>query len=205
MIIGISSRVVNVNNKESFVLYKRYINEFDNEIIMILPNQSERVLDLCDVFILTGGDDIDPKYYNEHNTSSNGVNDDMDRLDFKIIEHAFRKNKKILGICRGIQSINVYFGGDLNQHIDGHMEVSHKIYKINDDCRCDIGDVVKVNSYHHQTIKTLGVGLNALYVSGNGTVEVIKHENDKILGVQFHPEIDYDDYSKIIFNFILVD
>ncbi len=202
MRIGISIREVVINEKESYILYKRYIEYFkEDEIILILPNQSEEVLSLCDAFILTGGDDLNPNLYNQENIKSNNVNDILDKLDFKIIEHCVNENKKLLGICRGIQSINVYFNGSLIQDFSNHMNTKHCITKKNESI-LDLDEIVYVNSFHHQIIGELADDLIATYISDDNVVEILEHQNKKIIGVQFHPEIDFSKYSKKIFNFI---
>ncbi len=206
MRIGISSRSVVVNGKSSYILYSRYLNSLKrHEIVMLLPNQSDEVLSMCDAFIITGGDDVNPKLYNEENTSSNGVNDIIDELDYMIIDHAYKNNKKILGICRGIQVINIYFGGTLVQHVDNHMNILHTIYKMMETNIYDIGSFAVVNSFHHQKIGEVGKGLNPTYLSGDDVVEIIEHENRKIIAVQYHPEINFDCNSKKLFDIIFND
>lgn len=201
MRIGISIRSVEVNEKQTYILYKRYIEYFkDEEIILLLPNQSKELLDLCDGFILTGGDDLNPKLYNEQNTKSNDIDDEIDSLDIMIIDYAYKKNKVLLGICRGIQSINVYFNGTLKQDFKNHMKVNHKIKKVSNPRLFDIGYEIIVNSYHHQTINKIGNGLKATYCSSDGVVEIIEHEEKNIIGVQYHPEINIDNNSVLLFE-----
>ncbi len=203
MRIGITSRVTNVNDKEVFVLYKRYTKWFsDCEFIMILPNQSEEVMSLCDCFIITGGDDLNPKLYYQENINSINVNEDMDDLDFKVLNHAIRFNKKVLGICRGIQSINVFFGGTLKQEIKNHSNVLHEIYRV-DKRNIDLGEKLLVNSYHHQSVDVISDKLLVLYMSGDGEIEMIVHKSLGIVGVQFHPEISMDNTSNTLFSFLV--
>ncbi len=201
MKIGISIRINEVNNKETYILYKRYVDYFiEDEIILLLPNQSKEVLDLCDAFMLTGGDDLNPSLYNQENINSNNINDEIDKLDFNIIKHAYDNNKKLLGVCRGIQSINVYFKGTLKQDYKNHMNVEHKINQINKPRLFDIGNSFFVNSYHHQTIDKLGVNLIATYSSDDEIIEIIEHKYKAIIGVQYHPEISKDKYAFLLFE-----
>lgn len=204
MRVGISVRSNIVNSKEVFVLYKRYIEYFKcHEIVLLLPNQSDEIMELCDCYIITGGDDINPKIYNQINYASNNIDNEMDELDFKIIDIAYRTNKKLLGICRGIQSVNVFFGGTLLQNFDGHMDVKHKIIKVNKTSICDFGIEFETNSFHHQIVDRLGEGLVCTYESIDGVVEAIEHANGKIVAVQYHPEIDVNECSKKIFDALL--
>ncbi len=205
MRIGITTRKIEVNGKESFILYKRYIDFYKNhEIVLLMPFQSSSILELCDCFILTGGDDLNPTLYNQNNYSSNNVDDDIDNLDMLVINHALKANKKVLGICRGIQSINVYFGGTLKQDKDCHMNVSHKLLRINKIKGIKIPRKLYVNSYHHQVLDVVGEELNVISKCEDEIVEIIQHKNNNILGVQFHPEIDLENsFYRQILNFIL--
>ncbi|MFI3252084.1 MAG: gamma-glutamyl-gamma-aminobutyrate hydrolase family protein [bacterium] len=203
MRIGIPVRSSISNGKDVYLLYKRYLDSFDDcEVVLLMPEQSEIILDICDCFLLPGGDDLNPKLYNQENDNCNGIDDFIDALDFKIIRHAYLNNKKILGICRGIQSVNVFFGGTLIQHIDNHMEVSHKIFKVNSSI-LELPESIVVNSYHHQVVGELGEGLIVSYDDECGVPEIIEHKNGKIICVQFHPEINIDLHSKTIFNFLI--
>ena len=157
--------------------------------LVMLKNASHRYdfitletpLELFDAFLLPGGYDIDPKYYQQENYAAQNIDAELDELDFKIIDYAQKTKKPLLGICRGIQSINVFFEGSLKQDIlhhqneDHFIEWNHKAYL--------------VNSFHHQSIDKLGNDLLILAKSQDGEIEIIKHKNLPILGVQFHPEL----------------
>lgn len=201
MKIGITIREIEVNGKQSYILYKRYMEFYGNhEFIIISPGQSEEILNLCDAFIITGGDDLNPKLYNECVIDCSNINDDIDELDFSIINHCVKFKKRLLGICRGIQSINVYFKGSLNQHIDGHMCKKNYINLIEKSRYIDEVEKQEVNSYHHQSINNVGENLKVIFKSDDGVIEMIEHETCDIIGVQFHPEIDLQNkfYKKIL-------
>ncbi len=146
-------------------------------------------LELYDAFLLPGGDDIDPKYYHQENYAAKHIDEEMDQLDFKIIRYAIQAKKPLLGICRGIQSINVFFGGTLKQNILHHMNENHFIFWNN--------QYVLVNSFHHQSIDVLGKDLLIEAKSQDGEIEIIKHKSLPIYGVQFHPELFSFDMSRI--------
>ena len=147
-------------------------------------------LEEYDAFLLPGGYDIDPKHYKQKNYASNHIDEEMDALDFKIIDYAVQTKKPLLGICRGIQSINVFFGGTLKQDILHHMNENHfLIWK---------DKSILVNSFHHQSIDQLGKNLIAEAISLDGEIEIIRHESLPIYGVQFHPELFPFDISSVI-------
>ena len=97
------------------------------------------------------------------------------------------EDSSFLGICRGIQAVNVFLGGTLRQHIDGHGQSCHKV-------RCAprlaalVGAAPTVNSYHHQAVGAVAPSLHAAAWAEDGTVEALLHDSAPILGVQWHPE-----------------
>lgn len=141
----------------------------------------ETPLENFDAFLLPGGYDIDPSYYQQKNYAAKNIDKEMDELDFKIIDFAQKTKKPLLGICRGIQSINVFFKGTLKQDILHHQNENHFITWNQKS--------YLVNSFHHQSIDKLGNDLQVLAKSQDGEIEIIKHTSFPILGVQFHPEL----------------
>lgn len=211
--IGITLRLYynDVHNK-SFInnTYLKFFNNFDFLPVFIPYNYKKELLDLLDGFIITGGYDIDPKYYNEKNTFSNNIYKSMDLLDKDIIDYCLITKKPLLGICRGLQSLNVFLGGSLYQDLtdSGFYEHDKKeldiVYnKSNSKLFEDINKVFNINSYHHQGIKKLGNNLVATCFSKDGLIEAIEHNEFPLYGVQWHPELINDMNNKIIFqNFL---
>ena len=171
---------------------EEYINEIVNEF---------------DGFIFCGGSDIDPKYYNEECTQSENICSKRDSFESKLFKKAYCENKPILGICRGIQVMNVFLGGSLIQHIDGHKQdaardvCAHSVLlkSMLSDIMCT--EEIDVNSFHHQAIKQLAPSLEIDAVSPDGIIEAVHDKTRKFcLGVQWHPEIYYtedEDAAKI--------
>lgn len=159
---------------------KRYHVDYD--FITLETNLSQ-----FDGFLLPGGDDIDSKYYHEQNYACKNVDEEIDLLDQKIILYAIKNKKPLLGICRGIQSINVFLGGNLKQNILNHQDENHFILFQN--------HYYLVNSYHHQSIHQLADDLDCLALSLDGEIEIIKHHDFPIYGLAFHPELIYFDCS----------
>ncbi len=147
-----------------------------------------------DGLLLCGGGDVLPELYGAQNEGSYGLSRKRDNLDLACIHSFIMEQKPILGICRGIQIINVAFGGSLIQHLpnaDRHMGVGEDLWH---EIRTDgilkklLGRSFLVNSAHHQALSRLGRGLTPIAFSHDGCVEAIVHDHLPILGLQFHPE-----------------
>lgn len=195
--------------------YNSYIDAlYKNDMIPVLwargnKEDIEQVIDSVDGVLISGGADIDSKYYNEPLDPTAGLEPDyIDQSDLDLIEVALKHNKPILGICRGIQIINVYFGGSLYQDLNtsglnlqldyhnqrkhnppkGTNDLAHKaffmegsqIYKI-------CGNEAIVNSFHHQALKKVAEPLIITGMSDDGVIEAVEYPG-KILAVQWHPE-----------------
>ncbi len=165
-------------HKSYIMLLKKYNLSYDCITL-------ETPLDSFDGFLLPGGNDIDAKYYGQESYACFNVSEEMDLLDKKIIAYAIKNKKPLLGICRGIQSINVFLGGTLKQHILHHSNENHFIQFKN--------KLFLVNSFHHQSIDVLAEDLVVLARSFDNEIEIIRHKSLEIYGIQFHPELfDFD-------------
>lgn len=178
-----------------------------------------QLADEFDGFLFTGGEDVEPALYNEKRIKECGTSckarDDMERI---LLEEVLLRDKAVLGICRGIQLINVALGGTLYQHIPlqhpsntVHQQATtsnrpiHKVelvensplYKLINEKQ------LAVNSYHHQAIKDLADDLSPMAYSEDGLVESVYMKTKKFVwAVQWHPErsVDLDEESRLIFE-----
>lgn len=168
---------------------------------MLFPVSSltnlDEIVNICDGLIVIGSAiDINPKNYNEQPIAKiHKMTEEIDKLDFTLIKKFNKVNKPILGICRGIQAINVCFGGSLYQDIPNHKlpkEERHnvKFEKNSFLYNCYNTDQMKINSLHHQAIKKVAKGFKVVAESEDGIVEAI--ENKNIVAVQWHPEYMMD-------------
>lgn len=122
-------------------------------------------LDRCDGVVIPGGlPDVSPVYWNEPNTGCHVVDEAMDRAQMSIIQRAVALHKPILGICRGMQLVSVYFGATLIQDIDCGEQHRyepgaprfHDIYNVPGTPLYDVyGDIVHGNSGHHQALRDI--------------------------------------------------
>lgn len=149
-----------------------------------------------DALLLPGGGDIDPELFGESDHGSRKIEPALDRRQLAMLDAFVRFSKPVLGICKGMQLINVYFGGGVIQDLptnflhqyDGKDQVHlshavpgsllHRLY----------GTDFNVNSAHHQGIGSPGRALSVIQYAPDGTAEGIIHESLPIIGVQWHPE-----------------
>lgn len=157
-----------------------------------------------DGLLLSGGYDVNPLLYGEEPTEKQEfIYPEIDEHDIKLIKAAYKMNKPILGICKGIQVLNVAFGGTLYQdlsHIEdcfikhsqnskrnmaGHTVEILKNSKLNE----ILGDSIQTNSFHHQAVKDIAPDFIADAWSKDGVIEGIEMQGKGfVLGVQWHPE-----------------
>jgi putative glutamine amidotransferase len=210
MKIAIIERIENYDEDKPF--NKRYYLDnwfrkiFDELGILLIPVISEKNLEeianMCDGLVLTGSaNDVHPKYYGEEPIKEYKF--DEYGLVKNIIELFSNANKPILGICAGIQEINVVFGGTLYQQIPNHYLIDqsqHKVKIIDNSFLYDVykENQIEVNSYHKQAVKDLAPNFKITAISEDGIIEGI--EKDNIVAVQWHPEVLFD--MKIFKGFI---
>lgn len=184
----------------SYHVYQSYIDLFSPifEIILLLPDKPLSDLSQYDALLITGGDDIDPFYYNQPSDIRTVIEDNkIEAFDFYLIHTFYKANKKIIGICRGIQLLNVYFKGTLIQHIDNHLSTTHNTRILPDTYLSKYyNNFIRTNSYHHQCIDQLAELFHANAISQEGIIEGF--ENHKVLAFQWHPEKMKEEHKLIM-------
>lgn len=145
-----------------------------------------------DGLILPGGVDINPALYHQKNTASKGINKKLDQSQYKLLDKFVKAKKPVLGLCRGMQLINVYFGGTLKQNISKHRGVTHATSVTEDSWVYQIYKKkrMNVNSWHHQAVAKLGENLVITQEAVKDHIpEALEHKTLPVYGVQYHPEI----------------
>lgn len=215
-VIGLVSSYEKDGENERVFLPHSYLDTVRHfgGIPLLLPvegndEEFETLLDLCDGLLLTGGNDIEPAKYGEEKWNDTVKPTPVrDKGEFKICDLAVARKLPMLGICRGIQLMNVYFGGTLYQDIPTQLEteVKHHMeppyHRSSHSCILDQGsplhtlvgeDVIGVNSHHHQSVKALAPGFVTMGHCEDGVIEAICNPEEKFLwGVQWHPEKIWD-------------
>lgn len=150
-----------------------------------------------DGLILCGGNDIDPKYYNEPMDGSVNIDSDRDTVEFALLKAYTKKGKPIMGICRGCQLINIYFGGSLYQDLAESalhtnrtdFYIAHEVTTTENSLLNRLyGNSFSVNSSHHQAVNKLGEELFPTAFWQGKYVEAYEHSKLPVFGFQWHPE-----------------
>lgn len=216
--IGITAGLI-INKNSRFTDYKmvsvadNYVKSLTKvgAIPIVLPvledeNIIKELIKNLDGIILTGGEDIHPKYYGEDEKPKLGeYNVERDEFDLKLAKIALELNIPILGICRGAQIINVASGGNLYQDIE-YADIDSFKHDYEDEQALERHNViiedgsiisevfgleVMVNSFHHQSVKKLGKNLKITGISDDGIIESFEgtKKGNLVLGIQWHPEM----------------
>ena len=207
------------DEKESIWMLPGYLEgiEMAGGIPLIFPLTTDKenikeLVNQVDGILLTGGHDVSPYLYKEEKLDNVECCEKRDYMEYMVLKYSLQQHKSILGICRGIQLLNVYFKGSLyqdlptqyksevNHHQSPPYDIpAHSVNIVKDSPLYDVLkiDSLRVNSYHHQAIKSLAQDLSIMAISEDGLIEGVYKEDERFVwGIQWHPEFNY----KIDFN-----
>lgn len=203
MIIAISQRSMKMKigaNRDALeITYPGYYRKF-GVILIPIPNSAGSVEEYFGEMsikgiILSSGNDVNPALYGEK-AKNEDFSEERDKTERELIDITIKRKLPLLGICRGMQFINVYFGGKLVRNIKektktNHVAVTHRV-KITDEKAIGFFNKKEytVNSYHNQGIdeNALSPKLKAFAVTEDGSIEGIYHPKYRIAGIMWHPE-----------------
>ena len=185
---------------------------------LVLPPKIDAVdalLDSVDGLLIPGGGDIDPGLYGRPaHPEQDWVDEVRDRIEVALVRAAIDRDTPVLGICRGIQAINVALGGTLVQHLPdctdlphyvspGWQNPCHQVAIVREGTHEPFAHApaLAVNSLHHQALDRVADGLEVLAVASDGVVEAVELAGRRfVLGVQWHPELMDDPAQAEIFR-----
>lgn len=211
--IGITGTSCTVDTPLGSIVYEgtssAYVRAVQNAggIAVVLPavldpSCAAELCDGLDGLVFSGGGDIDPVQYGEPVVERiYGVNRARDEFERELLTRACSRDVPVLAICRGMQLLNVIFGGTLFQHIPDHQShwdvpnASTSRQPVSIDPASQLFRIVgmhqlKVNSLHHQAIRTIGDSLVVTATGDDGIIEGLEISGrDNVVGVQWHPEL----------------
>jgi len=163
------------------------------------PAQAAATVARLDALVISGGPDVNPALYDaEPHPRTDSPAQERDAWETALIKAALSTGVPLLGICRGMQLLNVVLGGTLVQHMDGHTTSpgvfgTHTVTPVPGTRYASlVPEPTAVPTYHHQAVDRLAPGLIACAHADDGTVEAIERAEGWVLGVQWHPEMADD-------------
>ena len=185
--------------------YPRLVRAAGGLAVLLPPDEAEdaarEAVAALDGVVIAGGADVEPVRYGADPDPRTGPPArERDAWELALIEAAIEQGVPLLGICRGMQLLNVALGGTLHQHLDGHtgghaVFGGHPVDPVPGTAyAAAVPEQTTVPAYHHQAVDRLGTGLIASAHAPDGTVEALElpDRESLVLGVQWHPEMGED-------------
>lgn len=218
-LIGITTRAIDQEGR--YALAARYVtcvNRAGGDAVMVTPEgaESATLLQRLDGLILSGGGDVSSDLYGGlPHCDLYGIDRERDRAEILAVKYAMEYRLPLLGICRGIQIMNVALGGTLIEHIPDAVgekvlhrlpndkECVHSVLLMDDCLTAQIFGhvVIDVPSFHHQAIRGAAPSLKVVAYSKDGIIEAVEMPGHPFfIGVQWHPELSEDPIQKKLFD-----
>jgi gamma-glutamyl-gamma-aminobutyrate hydrolase PuuD len=180
-----------INSNETSIVQQLLKNDMKNEQIHRLKDSASEILKYANGFIIPGGEDIEPSFYRH---SSNPEFSCRTILECALIGEAYHRKMPMMGVCRGAQLLNIFFGGTLHQHVSGQSGIQKLEWTSATQAqllRQKLGDDFSGVSAHHQAIAKLGKGLQVVLKFGD-IPKLLLSNDGNIIASQIHPECFYE-------------
>lgn len=171
-----------------------------------------------DKLILAGGQDVTPKFYRQTKTVQGSYSEARDRFELALLEEALLQEKPVFAVCRGMQLMNVFFGGDLKQELLSFTKIlhmqdpipkekpTHELLTKGSSILQEIyGEKTSVNSFHNQALNRVSSILTETALCPDGVIEAVENKEYHLLGVQWHPDFAFEvqPNEMRIFNYVV--
>lgn len=172
-------------------------------LINSIVEKAKAIMETSDALWVPGGPDLHPEFYGQENTASySPYSYYREILEFALTEAAIEKSKPILGVCHGLQLVNVYLGGTLLQDVQGHTGIAPILTILTEEG--PMGSAIKGNlkgpSYHHQAVDKIASTLEMVAQYNNVLKAAQSTSGSPIMLTQFHPEYEADQNNINILN-----
>lgn len=220
--LGQGGRLRGMNGQDLLVStadYARGIASAGGIPVLVPPvldrESSIRLVSKLDGLLFAGGEDVSPIHYGQPARAGIGRRiPERDEFELGFLRIAFELEKPVLAICRGMQLVNVFFGGTLIQDLEGdRASVDHRgdssqckwapVHRVNIVSESSLsrllagaGEALWVNSFHHQAVDRPGEGLEPAARSEDGIVEALENAQKRVLGIQWHPEMMFERFPE---------
>lgn len=211
---------IGITDCGKFTNYEKWIAAEAGTTVIKLSHHTNNFNDLekCDGIVLSGGEDLHPRYYNkkEYVEFCHEIDEKRDEFEWKVMEYVEKNKLPLLGICRGLQVANVFFGGTLLPDIPSFGKFNHsksaagdRYHEVLVDPNSQLQKIAgtsvgEINSAHHQSADLIGKGLVSNAISPDGVIEGLERTDKEnqpfLLLVQWHPERMTDQQSKFSKN-----
>lgn len=180
---------------------------------MVMPidsaDMAKEYVARIDKLILAGGQDVSPRYYKQTKTVQGSYLEKRDQFELALMDEALKQGKPVFAVCRGMQLMNVFFGGDLKQELHSYTEIAHMQNPIPKEqpahelltqktsiLRSIYGKQAEVNSFHNQGVNRVAREFQEAACCSDGLVEAIENKPRRLLGVQWHPDFAFTTQPK---------